>query len=170
MSRRGITLIEALIAALVFTLLLVALWPLATSLLRAEGQLAALTGPGALLAGFRERLAWDLALASPPDLGGGAGALPDGSGVDVLVSDPRAGLRRIRWRFDASRKVITRDGQVVPLDGLQRASFRPLADHPEALAVDLQGAGPRHAPARLVLRWRPAGMGLAGWQPLAAAR
>lgn len=162
--RRGFTLVEALVACTLFFTLLAVLWPVLRGLSASEAQLAQFTGPQTLLAAVRERLEWDLALASPPELAKKPGLVrDDGSGMDVAVAEGDA-VKVIAWRFDASRKVVTRDGQPMQLEGLEWAYFGMDPERPGVLEVHLKGAGPKGGPARLTFRLRPAAAGLAGWR------
>lgn len=163
--RRGFTLVEALVACTLFFTLLAVLWPVFRGLSASEAQLAQFTGPQTLLAAVRERLDWDLALISPPELAKNPGVLlEDGTGMDVPVAQGNT-VRSIAWRFDASRKVVTRDGQPMQLEGLEWAYFDMDPEHPGVLEVHLKGAGPKGGPARLSFLLRPAAAGLAGWRP-----
>lgn len=162
--RRGASLVEVLVAGGLFFLLIAVLWPAFRGLQASEAQLASYTGPQTLLAALRERLDWDLATASPPELARRGGMVrEDGTGMDIPVADGR-GVRLVAWRFDASRKVVTRDGQPVALEGLEWAYFGMDPERPGLLEVHLRGAGPKGAPARLAFRLRPAAAGLAGWR------
>lgn len=162
--RRGTTLIEALVACALFFLMLAVLWPAYRGMQASEAQLAAYTGSQTLLAALRERLDWDLAVCSPPELAGRGGIVrEDGTGMDVPVADGRR-VRLVAWRFDASRRVITRDGQPLALEGLEWAYFGMDPERPGLLEVHLRGAGPKGAPAKLSFRLRPAAAGLAGWR------
>lgn len=172
--RSAFTLIEALVAAMLLLTLLAVLWPAVRTMMASEAQLAAYTGSATLVGAFRERLSWDLALASPGELAGqpGSGVREDGTGLDLPVADAAApgGVRVVAWRFDASRNVITRDGQPLQLDGLDWAYFGVVPEHPEALEVHLRGAGPRGSPVRLTLQLRPASSGLMGWKTARGVR
>lgn len=158
MKRTGLTVVEGLMGALTLAAVFTVMWPMFRVTVRSEAQLASYTGPALASSVLRERLRWDLELASAPELVGRDAAsvmLADGSGLDLFWSNGGA----VAWRFDAKQRRFTRNGEPVG-PALKEARFARLSDG--ALELNLVHADGDRGD-RLVLRLPRALRGAQGW-------
>jgi hypothetical protein len=165
--RRGVTVVEALVAIAIGCIVLGMLWQLIGGMTRADAQLDRLVTRAMAMAQLSRQLARDVERACPPEIAGEAPLRPEASGFDVLVvhpvgaaGDAFADVRRERvsWRYDAARRRLVRNGVAVGPADLAGVTF---AATPEGvLQLTLAGAG---RPAVVAVPLSAALRGLAGW-------
>ena len=161
MTRRGVTLAEALVA----TVLALLVFGLAITQQQQDARdLAAMdqrTSRSAAFLAAREALVWDLARACPPSAEE-IEALDAPTPVLLLRVTRRASGRldpeTVLWKLDACGN-ITRAGRAIPLLKLSRIAFQRSAGR---LVVTLEGPA-LGVPARFDLQLPPAWTQTAGW-------